>query len=72
MDKNKQMQKIQKSCQRQWGDGSREQQTSTTLKLFWLGETEGVRTLTNIAGIKTLLLMIFAEMSDKNKMLLLQ
>ena len=34
-----------------WGDGSREQQTSTTLKLFWLGETKGVRTLTNVAGI---------------------
>ena len=33
------------------GDGSRDQQTSTTLKLFWLGETEGVRTLTNVAGI---------------------
>ena len=33
------------------GDGSREQQTSTTLKLFWLGEAEGVRTLTNVAGI---------------------
>ena len=31
--------------------GSWEQQTSTTLKVFWLGETEGVRTLTNIAGI---------------------
>ena len=34
-----------------WGDGSREQQTSTTLKVFSLGETEGVRTLTNVAGM---------------------
>ena len=33
------------------GGWSQEQQTSTTLKLFWLGETKGVRTLTNVAGI---------------------
>ena len=32
-------------------DGSWEQQTSTTLKVFSLGETKGVRALTNIAGI---------------------
>ena len=32
-------------------DGSWEEQTSTTLKVFLLAETEGVRTLTNVAGI---------------------
>ena len=35
----------------EWGDGSQEQQTSTTLKVFWLGETKGIRTLTNVACI---------------------
>ena len=34
-----------------WGDGLQEQQTSTALKVFSLGETEGVRTLTNVVGI---------------------
>ena len=54
---NKQVQKIVESYQKEteddgksWG-GSRGKQTRPTLRFFSMGETEGVITLTNIAGI---------------------
>ena len=54
---NKQVQKIVESYQKETEDdrksqgGSREKQTRPTLRFFSLGETKGVITLTNIAGI---------------------
>ena len=57
---NKQVQKIAESYQKETEDdgksqgGSRGKQTRPTLRFFSLGETEGVITLTNIAGILNL------------------